>query len=169
MLGAVHCLLVSHGELQIAEETIIIICPQENVTIRVRQLLPFHPLTHIQVLGAVHCLLVPHDGMQIAEETIIIICPQENVTIRVRQLLPFHPLTHIQVSGAVHCLLVPHGGLQIAMLRGNKNYVYTRKRNHTCLAVIAFPSNDTYTSVRSCTLFVSATWWTANCCVEKKQ
>ena len=41
-------------------------CPQENVTIRVKQLLPFHPLTHVQVLGAVHCLLVLHWGLQIA-------------------------------------------------------------------------------------------------------
>ena len=42
-------------------------CPQqENVTIRVKQLLPFHPLIHIQVSGAVHCLLVPHVELQIA-------------------------------------------------------------------------------------------------------
>ena len=41
-------------------------CPQENVTIRVKQLLPFHPLTHVQVSGAVHCLLVPHVELQIA-------------------------------------------------------------------------------------------------------
>ena len=59
-------------------------------------------------------------------------CSQENVTIRVRQLLPVHALTQVQLLGAAHCLLVPHGGLQIAVLRGNKNYVSTRKRNHTC-------------------------------------
>ena len=41
-------------------------CPQENVTIRVKQLLPVHPLTHVQVLGAVHSLLVPHVELQIA-------------------------------------------------------------------------------------------------------
>ena len=41
-------------------------CPQENVTIRVKQLLPFHPLTHVQVLGAVHSLLVPQGVLQIA-------------------------------------------------------------------------------------------------------
>ena len=42
-------------------------CPQENVTVRVRQLSPFHPLTHVQVSGAVHCLLVPQGVLQIAE------------------------------------------------------------------------------------------------------
>ena len=41
-------------------------CPQENVTIRVKQSLPVHPLTHVQLLGAVHCLLVPHVELQIA-------------------------------------------------------------------------------------------------------
>ena len=41
-------------------------CPQENVTIRVKQLLPFHPLTHVQVSGAVHCSLVPHGELQFA-------------------------------------------------------------------------------------------------------
>ena len=41
-------------------------CPQENVIIRVKQSLPVHPLTHVQVLGAVHCLLVPHNELQIA-------------------------------------------------------------------------------------------------------
>ena len=41
-------------------------CPQENVTIRVRQLLPVHPLTHVHLLGSVHCLFVPHGGLQIA-------------------------------------------------------------------------------------------------------
>ena len=41
-------------------------CPQENVTIRVKQLLPFHPLRHVQVFGAVHFLLVPHCELQIA-------------------------------------------------------------------------------------------------------
>ena len=51
---------------------IIKICPQENVTIRVKQLLPFHPLTHVQVLGAEHSLLVPHWEMQIAK--FIIVC-----------------------------------------------------------------------------------------------
>ena len=98
-------------------------CPEENIIIRVKHLLPFHPLTHVQVSGAVHCLLVPHGELQIAvlRRTIIKMCQQENVTIRVKQLLPFHPLTHVQVSGAVHCLLIPHGGLQIAVLRGNNN------------------------------------------------
>ena len=85
-------------------------------------------------------------------------CPQENVTIRIKQSLPFYPLRHVQVSGAVHCLLVPQVELQIAVFRGNKNYnVSTRKCNHMCLAVTAFPSTDTCTSVRTCTLFVSAT------------
>ena len=98
-------------------------CPQENVTIRVKQSLPFHPLTHLQVSGAIHCPLVPHGGLQIAvlRRTIIKMCQQENVTIRVKQLLPFHPLTHVQVSGAVHCSLVPHGELHIAVFRGNNN------------------------------------------------
>ena len=42
-------------------------CPQqENVTIRVKQSLPFHPLTHVQVLGAEHSMLVSHWGLQIA-------------------------------------------------------------------------------------------------------
>ena len=41
-------------------------CPQENVTIRVRQLSPFHPLAQVQLSGAVHCLLVPHGGLKIA-------------------------------------------------------------------------------------------------------
>ena len=41
-------------------------CPQENVTIRVKQSFPVHPLTHVQVLGAVHCLLVQHGGLQVA-------------------------------------------------------------------------------------------------------
>ena len=41
-------------------------CPQENVTIHVNYLLPFHPLTHVQVSGAVHCLLVPYVELQIA-------------------------------------------------------------------------------------------------------
>ena len=41
-------------------------CPQENVTIRVKQSFPVHPLTHVQLLGAVHILLVPHIELQIA-------------------------------------------------------------------------------------------------------
>ena len=41
-------------------------CPQENVTTRVKQSLPAHPLTHVQVSGPVHCLLVQHGGLQIA-------------------------------------------------------------------------------------------------------
>ena len=41
-------------------------CPQENVTTRVKQSLPSHPLTHVQLSGAVHCLLVPHGEVQIA-------------------------------------------------------------------------------------------------------
>ena len=32
----------------------------------VKQSLPVHPLTHVQVLGAIHCLLVPHGELQIA-------------------------------------------------------------------------------------------------------
>ena len=84
-------------------------------------------------------------------------CPQKNITIRVKQLLPFQPLTHVQMSGAVHCLLVPHGKLQIAVMRGNNN-LSKRKCNYTCQAVTAFPSTETCTSVRSCTLFVSTTW-----------
>ena len=48
------------------EKKIIIKCQQENVTIRVRQLLPIHPLTQSQVLGAIHHLLVEHGGLQIA-------------------------------------------------------------------------------------------------------
>ena len=110
-------------------------CVQEYVTVRVRQLLPFHPLTHVQVSGAVHCLLVPHVELQIAvwEEKIIIMSVQEYVTIRVKQLLPLHPLIHVQVSGAVHCLLVPHVELQIAVLRRKNNYnAFTRKCKHTC-------------------------------------
>ena len=42
-------------------------CPQENVIIRVKQLLPFHPLTHVQVSGAEHSMLVLHVGLQIAK------------------------------------------------------------------------------------------------------
>ena len=34
--------------------------------IRVKQSLPIHPLTHVQLLGAVHCLLVPQGELQIA-------------------------------------------------------------------------------------------------------
>ena len=41
-------------------------CLQENVTIHVKQSLPVHPLTHVQVSGAVHCLLVPQVELQIA-------------------------------------------------------------------------------------------------------
>ena len=36
------------------------------VTIPVKQSLPVHPLTHVQMSGAVHCLLLPHGGLQIA-------------------------------------------------------------------------------------------------------
>ena len=36
------------------------------VTIPIEQLLPVHPLIHVQMSGAVHCLFVPHGGMQIA-------------------------------------------------------------------------------------------------------
>ena len=68
--GAVHCLLVPHVELQFAVLRVII-CPQENVTIRVKQSLPFHPLIHVQVLGAVHCLLVPHVELQFAVLSVI--------------------------------------------------------------------------------------------------
>ena len=32
----------------------------------VKQSLPVHPLTHVQLSGAVHCLLVPHEKLQIA-------------------------------------------------------------------------------------------------------
>ena len=35
-------------------------------TLPVKQLLPFHPLTHVQVSGDVHCLLVPQGELQIA-------------------------------------------------------------------------------------------------------
>ena len=108
-------------------------CPQGNVSIRVKQLLPFHPLIHVQVSGAVHCLLVPHVELQIAVLRGKNSCPQKNVSIRVKQSLPFHPLTHVQVSGAVHCLLVPHVELQIAVLRGKNNYnVFTRICKDTC-------------------------------------
>ena len=41
-------------------------CPQENVTISIKQSLPFYPLRHVQVSGAVHSLLVAHGKMQIA-------------------------------------------------------------------------------------------------------
>ena len=41
-------------------------CPQKIETIHVKQSLPFHPLTYVQVSGAVHCLLVPHGKLQIA-------------------------------------------------------------------------------------------------------
>ena len=34
--------------------------------IRIKQSLPVHPLTHVQLLGAVHCLLVPQGELQIA-------------------------------------------------------------------------------------------------------
>ena len=115
----------------LCQEETIIICAQENVTIRVKQSLPFHPLTHVQVSGAVQFLLVPHVELQIAMLRVII-CPQENVTIRVKQSLPFHPLIHVQVSGAVQFLLVPHVELQVAVLRGNNNYMSTNKCNHTC-------------------------------------
>ena len=36
------------------------------VNIPVEQLMPVHPLAHIQVLGAIHCSFVPHGRMQIA-------------------------------------------------------------------------------------------------------
>ena len=36
------------------------------VKIPVEQLLPVHPLTHVQVSGAIHFSFVPHGGMQIA-------------------------------------------------------------------------------------------------------
>ena len=38
----------------------------EYVTIRVKQLLPVHPLIQVQVLGAEHSMLVPHWGLQVA-------------------------------------------------------------------------------------------------------
>ena len=41
-------------------------CPQENVTTRVKQSLPSHPLTHVQVSGPVQFLLVSHVELQIA-------------------------------------------------------------------------------------------------------
>ena len=85
-------------------------------------MLPFHPLTHVQVSGAVHSLLVPHGELQIAVlRGNIIYVSTLKCNIRVKQLLPFHPLTHVQVSGAVHSLLAPQGELQIAVLRGNNN------------------------------------------------
>ena len=34
--------------------------------IHVKQSLPIHPLTQVQLLGAVHSLLVPHEKLQIA-------------------------------------------------------------------------------------------------------
>ena len=40
--------------------------PQENVTLRIKQSVSFHPLTHVQVSGAIHCLLVPRGKLQIA-------------------------------------------------------------------------------------------------------
>ena len=40
--------------------------PQENVTVRVKQSLPVHPMTHVHLLGATHSLLVEHGGLQIA-------------------------------------------------------------------------------------------------------
>ena len=33
----------------------------------VKQSLPVHPLTHVQVLGAEHSMLVPHEELQIAK------------------------------------------------------------------------------------------------------
>ena len=68
MSRAVHCLLVPHGELQIAmfKENINYNMSTRNITIRVKQLLPFHPLTHVQVSGAVHSSLVPQGELQIA-------------------------------------------------------------------------------------------------------
>ena len=41
-------------------------CAQKYVTIRVKQLLPFQPLIHVQVSGAVHFLLLTHVELQIA-------------------------------------------------------------------------------------------------------
>ena len=45
---------------------ILIISSHGYVTIRVKQSLPVHPLTHVQMSGAVQFLLVPHGGLQIA-------------------------------------------------------------------------------------------------------
>ena len=33
----------------------------------VKQSLPVHPLTHVQLLGAEHSMLVPHEELQIAK------------------------------------------------------------------------------------------------------
>ena len=38
----------------------------EYVTIRVKQLLPVHPLIQVQLLGLEHSMLVPHWGLQVA-------------------------------------------------------------------------------------------------------
>ena len=35
--------------------------------IRVKQSLPVHPLTHVQLLGAEHFMLVSHEELQIAK------------------------------------------------------------------------------------------------------
>ena len=65
--GAVHCLFVLHGELQIAVLFLdYIMSLSRYVTIPFKQSLPLHPLRHIQVPGAVHCLLVPHGELQMA-------------------------------------------------------------------------------------------------------
>ena len=55
-------------------------CPQENVTTRVKQSLPSHPLIHVQLSGAVHCLLVPHGKVQIA-----ILKENNNYTVSTRK------------------------------------------------------------------------------------
>ena len=58
--GAVHCLFLPHGGIQIAVLLQnCIMCLIRFVTMPVKQSLPVHPLTHVQVLGAVHCLFVP--------------------------------------------------------------------------------------------------------------
>ena len=67
MFGAVHCLFVPHGGMQIAVLLKDIIMSSIVYTnIRVKQSLPVHPLTHVHLLGAVHCLLVPQGELQIA-------------------------------------------------------------------------------------------------------
>ena len=67
--GAVHCLFLPHGGMQIAVLLWnCIMCSIGYVTIPVEQLMPVHPFAHIQMSGAIHCSFVPHayGGLQIA-------------------------------------------------------------------------------------------------------
>ena len=56
-------------------------CVEENLTIPVEQLLPVHPLTHVQLFGEVHSLLIPQTGLQIANKikVTIVLCVHNSI------------------------------------------------------------------------------------------